>query len=59
MNYTVNGKYYTANDGYIFKLKDEDCISAKVLRLSKPALIEKYEVILEPAPEEEVYKAEE
>jgi hypothetical protein len=52
MNYTVDGMYYTANDGYVFKIKGEDSIMAKTLRLRNPEMLDNYEIIPEPIPEE-------
>ena len=44
MNYTVDGKYYIANDGYFFRSKDTGIIS-KTLRLKTSSLINDYEVV--------------
>lgn len=44
MNYTVDGKYYIANDGYFFRSKDTGIIS-KTLRLKNPSLFKDYEVV--------------
>lgn len=51
MNYTVKGKNYIADDGYVFQSKTTGLIFKK-LRLSKPELLENYDVIPEPIPEE-------
>lgn len=51
MNYTVDGMYYAANDGYVFKIKGEDSIMAKELRLRDPKMLDNYEIIPEPIPE--------
>lgn len=51
MNYTVNGKRYEANEGYVFRSKRTGIIS-KVLRLRSPEMLDNYEVIPEPVPEE-------
>ena len=56
MNYTVDGKYYTANDGYFFRSKDTGIIS-KTLRLKNPSLINDYEVVkVFIAPDGKEYK---
>lgn len=51
MNYTVDGKNYIANEGYVFISKTTGIISKK-LRLPKPDLIDNYDVITEPIVEE-------
>lgn len=51
MNYTVNGRNYIANEGYVFISKTTGIISKK-LRLRKPELLENYDVIIEPITEE-------
>lgn len=51
MNYTVNGRNYTANDGYVFISKNTGIISKK-LRLRNPELLENYDIIIEPIVEE-------
>ena len=50
VNYTVNGKNYTANDGFVFQSKRTGILS-KVLRLKNPEMIENFEIIPEPVPE--------
>lgn len=52
MNYTVNGKNYTADDGYVFQHKEKGGIYKK-LRLSKNDTIDNYDVIVEPVLPEE------
>lgn len=51
MNYTVDGKNYIANEGYVFISKITGIIS-NTLRLPKPKLIDNYDVIPEPIVEE-------
>lgn len=51
MNYTVNGKNYIADDGYVFQHKEKGGIYKK-LRLTKNDSIENYDVVLEPVEEE-------
>lgn len=51
MGYTVNGKSYEANEGYVFRSKRTGIIS-KVLRLRFPEMLDNYEIIPEPVPEE-------
>lgn len=51
MNYTVKGKNYIANDGYVFQPKNIDLIFKKV-RLSKPEMLDNYDIIPEPVVEE-------
>lgn len=51
MGYTVNGKSYEANEGYVFRSKCTGILS-KVLRLRSPEMLDNYEVIPEPVPEE-------
>lgn len=53
MNYTVNDGIYVANDGYVFRSKRTGIIS-KVLCPYSPELMDNYEVIPEPIPEEEI-----
>ena len=56
MNYTVDGKYYIANDGYFFRSKDTGIIS-KTLRFKNPSLINDYEVVkVFIAPDGKEYK---
>ena len=50
MNYTANGKIYTADEGFVFKSKKTGIIS-KVLRLRSPDMLDNYDVIPEPVPE--------
>lgn len=50
MNYTVNGKNYVADDGYVFQSKTTGILSKK-LRLSSPDMLDNYEIIPEPVPE--------
>ena len=50
MNYTVNGKIYTADEGFVFQSKKTGIIS-KVLRFRSPEMIDNYDVIPEPVPE--------
>lgn len=52
MNYTVNGKNYIADDGYVFQHKEKGGIYKK-LRLTKNDSIDNYEVVIEPVPEPE------
>lgn len=52
MNYTVNGKNYTADDGFVFCHKTTGGIYKK-LRLTKNDNIDNYDVIPEPVVEEE------
>ena len=58
MNYTVNGKSYTADDGYVFCHKEKGGIYKK-LRLTKNDSIDNYDVIPEPVIEEENEETEE
>lgn len=51
MNYTIDGKNYIANEGYVFISKITGIISKK-LRLPKPELIDNYDIIPEPIIEE-------
>lgn len=51
LNYTADGKHYEANEGYVFRSKRTGIIS-KVLRLRDPKMMDNYEVIPEPVPEE-------
>ena len=56
MNYTVDGKYYIANDGYFFRSKDTGIIS-KTLRLKNPSLFKDYEAVkVFIAPDGKEYK---
>ena len=57
MNYTVNGKIYTADEGFVFKSKKTGIIS-KVLRFRSPEMIDNYDVIPEPVPEPITEEAE-
>ena len=50
MNYTIEGKNYIANEGYVFISKTTGIISKK-LRLRKPEMLDNYEVIPEPVAE--------
>ncbi len=52
MNYTINGKNYIADDGYVFQHKETDGIYKK-LRLAKNDSIENYNIIIEPVQEEQ------
>lgn len=51
MNYTIEGKNYIANEGYVFISKTTGIISKK-LRLRKPEMLDNYEVIPEPVVDE-------
>ncbi len=51
MNYTVSGKNYIADEGYVFQHKEKGGIYKK-LRLSKNDSIENYEIIAEPVVNE-------
>ena len=51
MNYTVDGKIYTADEGYVFISKKTGIIS-KVLRLRNPEMLDNYDIIPDPIPEE-------
>ena len=51
MNYSIDGNKYIANDGYVFKLKNEESVFAKVLILGINDSIDNYEVV-ESIPEE-------
>lgn len=44
MNYTVNGKFYIANEGYIFHSTVTDIYTKRVM-LPKPEYLEIYEVV--------------
>lgn len=57
MNYTVNGKNYTADDGYVFCHKESGACFKK-LRLARNDTIENYDVITEPASQEEEFTEE-
>lgn len=50
MNYTQEGRRYIANEGYVFALKPEHEITAKVISIR---LIDYYDCIPEPQPEPE------
>lgn len=52
MNYTVKGKNYVVDDGYVFQSKTTGIISKK-LRLSSPDMLDNYDIIPEPVPVEE------
>lgn len=52
MNYTVDGKNYVANEGYVFISKATGIISKK-LRLRDASLLDNYDVIEEPVVEPE------
>lgn len=52
MNYTVDGKNYIADDGYVFISKTTGIMSKK-LRLRKPEMLDNYDVIPEPIEEVE------
>lgn len=58
MNYTVNGKNYIADDGYVFRSKATGTLFKK-LRLVRNDIIDNYDVIPEPAPQEEEITEEE
>lgn len=47
MNYTQEGRRYIANEGYVFALKPDYNIIAKVISIR---LINYYDCILEPQP---------
>lgn len=51
MNYTVKDKNYIADDGYVFQSKNTGLIFKKV-RLSKPEMLDNYDIIPEPIVEE-------
>ena len=51
MNYTINGKNYIADEGYVFQHKEKGGIYKK-LRLTKNDSIDNYNVIIEPEEEE-------
>lgn len=56
MNYTINGKIYTADEGFVFKSKKTGIIS-KVLRLRSPEMLDNYEVVqYYQAPEGQIYE---
>lgn len=44
MNYTVNGKFYIANEGYVFHSTITDIYTKRVM-LPKPEYLEVYEVV--------------
>ncbi len=44
MNYTVNGKIYTADEGFVFQSKKTGIIS-KVLRLKSPEMLDNYSAL--------------
>lgn len=50
MNYTIDEKIYTANEGYVFISKNTGIIS-KVLSLTDPKMIDGYDIIIEPIEE--------
>lgn len=50
MNYTQEGRRYIANEGYVFALKPEHEITAKVISIR---LIDYYDCIPEPQPKPE------
>lgn len=50
MNYTTDGKIYTADEGFVFISKKTGIIS-KVLRLRDPKMLDNYDIIPEPVPE--------
>lgn len=56
-NYTVNGKNYIADDGYIFKHNEKGSLYKK-LRLAKNDSIDNYSLIIEPVIEEETNDTE-
>lgn len=51
MNYTINGKNYIADEGYVFQHKEKGGVYKK-LRLTKNDSIDNYDVITEPVIEE-------
>lgn len=51
MNYTIDGKYYVADEGYVFISKATGIISKK-LRLKDASLLDNYDVIEEPEVED-------
>lgn len=51
MSYTVDGKNYVANEGYVFISKATGIISKK-LRLKDASLLDNYDVIEEPVIED-------
>lgn len=57
MNYTADGKIYTADEGFVFISKKTGIIS-KVLRLRDPKMLDNYEIIPEPVPEPIIEEAE-
>lgn len=50
MNYTIQGRNYIADEGFVFQSKKTGIIS-KVLRLRSPEMLDNYDVIPEPVPE--------
>lgn len=50
MNYTIDEKIYTANEGYVFISKITGIIS-KVLWLKNSEMFDNYDVIVEPTEE--------
>ena len=44
MNYTVNGKFYIANEGYVFHSTVTDIYTKRVM-LPKPEYLEVYEIV--------------
>ena len=51
MSYTVKGRIYTADEGFVFHSKLMDSISKKIA-LPKPEMLEYFDIIPEPIPEE-------
>lgn len=51
MNYTVKGRIYTADEGYVFLLKGTEH-TTKRMALPKPEMIANFDIIPEPVPEE-------
>lgn len=51
MNYTVDGKNYVADEGYVFISKATGIVSKK-LRLKDASLLDNYDVIEEPVIED-------
>lgn len=58
MNYTADGKSYTADDGFVFQSKTTGIISKK-LRLKDPKMLDNYDIIPEPEPIPEEAEQEE
>ena len=44
MNYTVNGKFYKANEGYVFHSTITDIYTKRIM-LPKPEYLEVYEIV--------------